>query len=141
MTMKSARGASPSKLVQIFPDVAIALDRWTEPKTFRNHHQAPVKLESLETPPAAMKSNVKQVLRWGFRPSPPPQVSVEECMKGPDYWVGKSFGLALRVLSFDEGIYPTATAGVFTTVPGGKEELQHYELMEAASRARSSGGF
>jgi len=140
MTMKSVRGASPSKLVQIFSDMepqAIALGRWTEPKTFRNHYQAPVKLESLEAPPAAMKSNVQQVLRWGFRPSPPPQVSAEEYMEGPDYWVGRSFGLALRILSFDEGIYSTTSAGVFTTVPGVKEELYHYELMEAVSRARS----
>jgi hypothetical protein len=51
--------------------------------------------------------------------------------------VGKSFGLALRILPFDEGIYSTATAGVFTIVPGAKEELYHYELMEAVSRARS----
>jgi hypothetical protein len=91
MKMKSVRGASPSKLVQIFPDVepqAIALGRWTEPKTFRNHYQAPAKLESLEAPPAAMKVNVQQDLRWGFRPSPPPNASAEEHMQGPNYWVG-----------------------------------------------------
>jgi hypothetical protein len=61
MTMRSARGASPSKVVQIFPDLepqAIALGRWTEPEAFRNHHQAPVQLVSSEAPPAAMKSNV-----------------------------------------------------------------------------------
>jgi hypothetical protein len=68
-----------------------------------------------------MKSNVQQILRWGFRPNPPAQVSAEEHMKGPGYWVGKSFGLVLRVLFFDEGIYSTAAAGVFTTVAGAKE--------------------
>ena len=140
MTMKSVRGASPSKLVQIFPDMepqAIALGRWTEPKTFRNHYQAPVKLESLEAPPAAMKVNVQQILRWGFQPRPPPNVSAEEYMQGPGYWVGQTFGSALNILSFDEGIYSTAVAGVFPPVAGSRVELYHYELMEAVSRART----
>ena len=138
--MKSVRGASPSKLVQIFPDMepqAIALGRWTEPKTFRNHYQAPVKLESLEAPPASMKVNVQQILRWGFQPRPPPNVSAEEYMQGPDYWVGQTFGSALNILSFDEGIYSTAAAGVFPPVAGSRVELYHYELMEAVSRART----
>jgi hypothetical protein len=98
------------------------MGRWTEPKTFRNHYQAPVKLESLEAPPAAMKVNVQQVLRWGFRQSPPPNVSAEECMQGPNYWVGQTFGSALSILSFDEGIYSTATAGVFPPVAGSRAD-------------------
>ena len=139
MTMKSIRGASPSKLVQLFPSCmssALALGRWTTRKTFCNHYQAPVKLVMEETPSAEMVTNVQQVLRWGFAPSPPPNVSAEEYMKGPSYWVGKKYSY-LSILSFDEGIYATAAEGVFAPVVGAKEDLYHYELMEAVSKARS----
>ena len=139
MTMKGIRGASPSKLVQLFPSCmssALALGRWTTRKTFCNHYQAPVKLVMEETPSAEMADNVQQVLRWGFAPSPPPNVSAEEYMKGPSYWVGKKYSY-LSILSFDEGIYATAAEGVFAPVVGAKEELYHYELMEAVSKARS----
>jgi hypothetical protein len=93
MTMKSIRGASPSKLVQLFPSCmspALALGRWTTRKTFCNHYQAPVKLVMEVTPSADMAANIQQVLRWEFAPSSPPNVSAEEYMKGPSYWVGKT---------------------------------------------------
>ena len=131
MTMKSIRGASPSKLVQFFPDLmsdALALGRWTTRKTFCNHYQAPVQLATTEPPPTIMKSNVQQVLRWGFKPSPPAHVSATDYMKGPDFWVGKSFPTLGKIESFDEGVY---------SVRGRRDavELYHYELMEAVSKA------
>jgi hypothetical protein len=89
-----------------------------------------------ETPSADVAANVQQVLRWGFAPSPPPNVLAEECMKGPSYWVGKTYS-HLRIVSFDEGTYSTATAGVFVRVAGAKDEMYHHELMEAVSKARS----
>jgi hypothetical protein len=93
MTMKSLRGASPSKLVQLFPDMlqdALALGRWTTKKTFLSHYQAPVELASNEPPPDSLKSNVQQVLRWGFSRTPPANVTAGDYMKGPSFWVGKS---------------------------------------------------
>jgi hypothetical protein len=138
MTMKSIRGAS-SKLVQLFPSCtssALALGRWTTRKTFCNHYQAPVKLMMEEAPSADVAANVQQVLRWGFAPSPPPNVSAEEYTKGPSYWVRKTYSY-LRIVSFDEGICSTATAGVFARVAGAKDEMYHHELMEAVSKARS----
>ena len=62
MMMKSIRGASPSKVVQLFPDLmeeALALGRWTSRKTFCNHYQAPVQLTTTEPPPTTLKSNVQ----------------------------------------------------------------------------------
>jgi len=139
MTMRSVRGASPSKVVQIFPDLepqAIALGRWTEPKTFRNHYQAPVQLVSSETPPATMKSNVQQILRWGWEPTPPPHVTAAEYMKSPQHWINFRFvnlrdaADCLEVLSFEEGIY-------CVDVAGNQRELYHYEWMMALSDFRS----
>ena len=132
MTMKSIRGASPSKVVQLFPDLmeeALALGRWTSRKTFCNHYQAPVQLTTMEPPPTTLKSNVQQVLRWGFEPTPPEHVSATDYMKGPTFWVGQVIG-SVKVDSFDEGVYSVA-------VSGKMESLYHYELMEAVSRARS----
>jgi hypothetical protein len=132
MTMKSIRGASPSKLVQLFPDSmasALALGRWTTRKTFCNHYQAPVKLVVAEPPPAAIGFNVQQVLRWGFSPSPPANVSASDYMKGPTFWVGKEIG-NVKVEAFDEGIYDVYLAGKLGA-------LYHYELMDAVSKARS----
>lgn len=133
MTMKSIRGASPSKLVQLFPDLmaeALALGRWTSRKTFCNHYQAPVQLATPEPPPTSLKANVQQILRWGFQPSPPLHVTAADYMKGPDFWVGQSFPTLGKVESFEEGVY---------VVRGRRDvakELYHYELMEAVSKAR-----
>ena len=132
MTMKSIRGASPSKLVQLFPeliDEALSLGRWTTRKTFCNHYQAPVQLATTEPPPTTIKSNVQQILRWGFQTTPPLHVSATDYMKGPTFWVGKEIG-SVKVEKFDEGIYDV-------TVAGKLETLYHYELMEAVSKARS----
>ena len=108
---------------------ALALGRWTSRKTFCNHYQAPVQLTTMGPPPTTLKSNVQQVLRWGFKPTPPEHVSATDYMKGPTFWVGQVIG-SVKVDSFEEGVYSVA-------VSGKMESLYHYELMEAVSRARS----
>jgi hypothetical protein len=53
MTTRSIRGASPSKIVQLFPDFlqeALALGGWTNCETFNTHYQAPVELASKMKP-------------------------------------------------------------------------------------------
>ena len=95
MTARSVRGASPSKIVQLFPELlpeALQLGRWTNNKTFNNHYQSPVNLVTREKPPQQLgeSKNIQQVLRWGFTPKPPPKVSAVDYMKGPDFWVGKT---------------------------------------------------
>jgi hypothetical protein len=130
-TARSVRGASPSKVVQLFPDLlqdALDLGRWTDHMTFANHYQAPVQLSTEETPPDSIKSNVQQILRWGFTPVPPPNVSAVDYMKGPDFWVGQTIRNVGKIHGFDEGIYKVGR--------GGTKELYHYELMDAISTAR-----
>ena len=131
MTTRSVRGASPSKIVQLFPDLlpeALGLGRWTTKDVFNNHYQAPVKLVSSAKPPDSLKSNLQQILRWGFSPTPPPGVSVRDYMQGPGFWVGQSIQRVGKIQSFNEGVYIVGNAN---------KELYHYELMEAISKARS----
>ena len=135
MTARSVRGASPSKIVQLFPDLlpeALKLGRWTDRKTFNNHYQSPVELISNNKPPTQLgaSKNLQQVLRWGFTPRPPPHVSAGDYMKGPEFWLGKSFARLGKVHSFDSGIYVVKRGGKST-------DLFHYELMMAISSARS----
>ena len=134
MTARSIRGASPSKIVQIYPDLlpqALELGRWTNRKTFLNHYQAKVNLRSKETPPAACKDNLQQLLRWGFKPRPPPNVSAQEYMQGPDYWLNQTFPGLGRVTGFNEGVYTISTGGA-------DKDLYHYELMAEISTARTT---
>lgn len=139
MTMKSVRGASPSKVVQLFPDLmpeALKLGRWTTEKTFSNHYQAPVRLLPVGPPPVELKQNVQQLLRWGFKPTPPVHVSASEYMKPPQFWIDFQFENLrdgqdiLKVLSFDEGVYVVDVAGT-------NKELYHYEWMDALSEFRA----
>ena len=139
MTMKSIRGASPSKIVQLFPDLlpeALKLGRWTKKKTFCSHYQAPVDLLRGPPPPVALKQNLQQLLRHGFEPTPPPHVSSVEYMKPPGYWIDFRFvnlrdeGDFLKVLSFEEGVYVVDVAGT-------NKELYHYEWMDALSEFRA----
>jgi hypothetical protein len=135
MTARSLRGASPSKIVQLFPDLlpqALQLGRWTNPKTFRNHYQGPVDLISSSPPPAALKTNLQQVLRWGFEPNPPAEVSAVDYMKGPKFWVGKAVRGLGKIFRFVDGVYEVHDRG------GKTKEFFHYELMDAVSVARLS---
>ena len=134
MHTKSLRGASPSKVVQLFPDMleeALQLGRWTSELTFRNHYQAPVKLLSRAAPPETLRSNVQQLLRWGFRPRPPRHVSATDYMRGPTFWVGQTFPRLGLVESFNEGVYVVKQRNV-------ERQLWHYQLMKAISDARSA---
>ena len=131
MTMKSVRGASPSKVVQLFPDLlpeALKLGRWTKKNTFCSHYQAPVNLLPMPPPPVALKTNLQQLLRHGFEPKPPPEVTADGYMEPPQSWVNRrmvSLSLTsdfLHAKSFDEGIYEVDVAGHL-------KELYHYEWM------------
>jgi hypothetical protein len=139
MTTKSVRGASPSKVVQLFPDLlpeALKLGRWTNKKTFCSHYQAPVNLLQSPPPAESLKQNVQQLLRHGFEPTPPPEVTAEEYMEPPQSWVHRRMiNLSLPsdflyVKSFNEGIYEVDVAGQL-------QELYHYEWMQILSEFRS----
>ena len=104
------------------------MGRWTTKDVFNNHYQAPVQLVSSEKPPDSLKSNLQQMLRWGFSPTPPPGVSVGDYMRGPNFWVGQSIQRVGKTHSFNGGVYLVGNA---------KKGLYHYELMEAISKARS----
>ena len=134
MTARSLRGASPSKLVQLFPDMldeALALGRWTTPLTFHTHYQGKVDLISREKPPAALKLNPQQLLRWGFKPRPPPGISAAEYMLPPDHWVSTTVRGLGRIASFDEGIYTVSNRGK-------ESSFYHFELMKEISKSRSA---
>ena len=123
------RGASVSKIVQLAPsliDQALALGRWTTPHTFRNHYQAPV-LGTWAPLPATLLSNLQQVLRWGWTPKPPDNISVAEYEKPPRYWVGRTIPALGKIATFDNGDYE-----VNNTL------LKHWELMQSISEARTT---
>jgi hypothetical protein len=130
-TMMTAhiRGALLSKIVQLEPsliDQALALGRWTTPHTFRNHYQAPV-LGTWAPLPKALLSNPQQVLRWGWTPQPPDNISVAEYEKPPRYWVGRTIPALGKISKFDNGDYE-----VNNTL------LKHWELMQSISEARTT---
>ena len=130
-TMMTAhiRGASVSKIVQLAPsliDQALALGRWTTPHTFRNHYQAPV-LGTWAPLPKALLSNPQQVLRWGWTPQPPDNISVAEYEKPPRYWVGRTIPALGKISKFDNGDYE-----VNNTL------FKHWELMQSISEARAT---
>ena len=124
--------------MQLFPDLldqALKLGRWTNPKTFRNHYQGPVTLlPSSDPPPASLKGNLQQLLRWGFQPTPPFGISSLDYMKGPDFWVGQTvIGLG-KIVRFHDATYEVRSSG------RRLQSLFHYELMAAVSVARQGSG-
>ena len=132
MTTRSVRGASPSKIVQLFPDLlqeALALGRWTNCETFNTHYQAPVELASKTKPPDELRSNIQQVLRWGFTPCTPTGITAIEYMQGPTYWVGKTFQGVGEIASFHEGVY---------AMRHPQRSLYHFDLMAAIGKTRGS---
>ena len=136
MTARSLRGAAPSKVVQLCPQLkpaALALGRWTNARTFDNHYCAPVRLMTDEPIPAEISAsmNLQQILRHGFTPTPPPAVSVADYMKGPEFWVGKTITRLGKIASFTDGVYEVCARRA-------TKRLFHYELMTAVSTARSS---
>lgn len=141
MTARSLRGASPSKIYQLFPKMlqqSLDLGRWTTSKTFFDHYCCPVSMRSSDKPPASLgvtrpslEVNPQQVLRWGFKPNPPPRVAAREYYFLPSHWVSKTLPDDGLVESFEDGIYKVR-------YPGKCDELFHYELMSRISEARQA---
>ena len=132
MTARSLRGASPSKIYQLFPDLlqpALDLGRWTTAKTFLDSYHCPVNVRSQERPPDSLKGNPQQILRWGFTPQPPPSITAEEYHLPPSYWLDKSFPALGKVIGFDGGVYKLKLGNKTSS-------LYHYELMARVSEAR-----
>ena len=131
MTPKSIRGASPSKIIQLCPSseaAALALGRWTTPKTFYNHYQGPV--HQCPTDVKKLRSaNPQQILRYGFTAPTPTGVTVAEYMRPPDHWIGSDFTGFGKVISFSDGLY---------TVQKGRisRELLHWDFMRELGRYR-----
>jgi hypothetical protein len=128
MKPRHLRGAATSKIVLLSPaatPVAMGLGRWTTPKTFLQHYNAPVDLMTPEPSSDGISMHGQQLLRWGWTPTPPPRVTAEEYDQPSDFWVGKFFPLLGRVSKFDNGKYTVA-----------KKRLAHCELMGLLSKAR-----
>ena len=128
MKPRHLRGASTSKIVLLSPDalsVAMGLGRWTTGKTFFQHYNAPVTLLPQNPLPDSIKMNGQQILRWGWDPTPPPDVTAVEYDAPFASWVGKSIRRLGRISKFDDGKYFVA-----------RRQVTHCELMGLISSAR-----
>jgi hypothetical protein len=129
------RGASASKIVQLAPDalpLALGLGRWATKTMFVQHYQAPVK-GTWKPVPKKLQSNAQQILRWGFTPTPPPLVSVEEHECRPDCWAGAYIRNLGKVRMFDDGSYTAQNVGSYTL-----HQFNHWEFMTQISTAREA---
>jgi integrase len=128
MKPRHLRGASTSKIVLLSPDataVAMGLGRWTTPKTFLQHYNAPVDLMTRAPCPGSISLHGQQLLRWGWTPTPPLQVTAEEYDEPFDFWVGKLIPHLGRISKFDNGRYAIK-----------QKQVTHCELMGLVSKAR-----
>jgi hypothetical protein len=128
MKPRHIRGASTSKIVHLSPNamsVAMGLGRWTSPRTFLQHYNAPVDLLTQTPVPDSSSMNGQQLLRWGWTPLPPPNVTVVEYDGLSDKWVGKTIPRLGRIREFNEGKYLVA-----------KQQVTHCQLMDLISKAR-----
>jgi hypothetical protein len=105
--------------------VAMGLGRWATPKTFLQHYNAPVELLTQEPSSDGISMHGQQLLRWGWTPTPPLQVTAEEYDQPSDFWVGKSISRVGRVSNFDNGKYTVA-----------KKQVAHCEFMGLRSKAQ-----
>ena len=124
MTARDIRGASTSKIAQCAPqlrDDALRLGRWTTPKTFANHYEVPV--ARVPSSDDEVPASCQQVLRWGFNPRLPNDMTLEEYSQPPDYWLGRS-GRAGKVVRFEDGTY-------FVNDGRTTSSFSHWELMAA----------
>jgi hypothetical protein len=131
MKPRHLRGASTSKIVLLSPDamsVAMGLGRWTTPKTFLQHYNAPVELNDTTPYPEAIKLHGQQLLRWGWSPKPPEGVMVDEYDEAFTFWVNRSIPRLGRIRTFDNGKYTVA-----------KHHVSHVDLMELIAKARTIG--
>jgi hypothetical protein len=131
MKPRHLRGASTSKIVLLSPDamsVAMGLGRWTTAKTFLQHYNAPVELGTTAIPPDSISKHGQQLLRWGWDPVPPPQVTTVEYEAPFDFWIGTSIPRLGRISKFDDGKYSVA-----------RKHVTHGDLMGLISKARTIG--
>ena len=128
MKPRHIRGASTSKIVRLSPDamsVAMGLGRWTSPKTFLQHYNAPVDLLTQAAGLDGIAMHGQQLLRWGWTPRPPPHVTVAEYDEPVDYWVGMAVPRLGQISKFTDGKYLVA-----------KQQVTHCQLMGLISKAR-----
>ena len=128
MKPRHIRGASTSKIVRLSPDamsVAMGLGRWTSPRTFLQHYNAPVDLLTQDSSPDSISMHGQQLLRWGWTPRPPPYVTVAEYDEPVDYWVGTAVPRLGQISKFTDGKYLVA-----------KQQVTHCQLMGLISKAR-----
>jgi hypothetical protein len=129
MKPRHLRGASTSKIVALSPaafTVALGLGRWTTGKTFLQHYNAPVTMIAQSKPPDCISMHGQQLLRWGWDPTPPSQVTVAEYDSPSEFWVGRIVPRLGRIAKFDDGKYSVA-----------RRQVTHCELMGLISTARS----
>jgi hypothetical protein len=132
MKPRHLSGASMSKIVSLSPDamtVAMGLGRWTTSTTFLQHYSAPVELATDEPCPTSMAMHGQQLLRWGWSPTPPLGLTVDEYDEAAPDLVGRSIPRLGRIATFDDGKYTVA-----------KRHVTHGELMRLISTARANGG-
>jgi len=128
MKPRHLRGASTSKIVALSPDaleIAMGLGRWTTGKTFFQHYNAPVTLLQTTDRPDSIGMHGQQLLRWGWDPIPPPNVTILEYDLPSSSWVGQSIPRLERISKFDEGKYTVA-----------RKQVTHGDLMGLISSAR-----
>ena len=128
MKPRHIRGAATSKIVRLSPDatsVAMGLGRWTSPRTFLQHYNAPVDLLTQDAIPDSITMHGQQILRWGWAPQPPPHVTVTEYDEPVDYWVGMTIPRLGQILKFADDKYLVA-----------KQQVTHCQLMGLISKAR-----
>ena len=105
--------------------VAMGLGRWTSPKTFLQHYNAPVDLLTQAASLDGISMHGQQLLRWGWTPRPPPHVTVAEYDEPVDYWVGMAVPRLGQISKFTDGKYLVA-----------KQQVTHCQLMGLISKAR-----
>ncbi len=129
MKPRHLRGASTSKIFMLFPDalpVFMGLGRSTTGHTFFQHYNAPVTLLTQTLRPGSIATHGQQLLRWGWDPIPPPNVTTAEYEAPFDFWVDTSIPRLGRISKFDDGQYSVA-----------RKHVTHGDLMGLISSAQS----
>jgi hypothetical protein len=107
--------------------IAMGLGRWTTDQTFFQHYNAPVTLLTQSLPPDSIAKHGQQLLRWGWDPIPPPNVTTTEYEAPFGFWIGKTIPRLERISKFNDGKYSVA-----------RKHITHGDLMGLISSARSS---
>ena len=126
MSCQSVRGATTSKIAQCVPTLrpeVLKMGRWTTEETFKKSYETEiVRVPSLDD---EVPSSCQQVLRWGFNPTLPRGIPLEDYAKLPGHWVGRTFSCG-KIQKFEDG--------VFSVLKDRRaSSLFHFELMQAIS--------